>query len=781
MSAIKSALERIAEMFEKDVKRLTPEEKRLAASLPDVGGESLLDMSQDARMARAKEQGFTTDAYRGWTFPEKADGGWFSRNPEIASNNASPFGTGDTFSNGSVASPAAMSAKLRLGRTLNVDWGGKSYKDMPLVDQAVSDPNILKQHGGKRLETDHYPDIAAQHGYDSVTINNIKDSGYGDVAPDTVYHVLSPTDRRATTAAFDPSKANSKDFLAQALLTGGALGGGYAATNSDNKAEAAPWSRAFTKAAVRGLDGALRDVPIYKNPTRADFEAMTRAPLFKGDEFEDHAKVRWMKGPSGDVYAFPGSSMIHDQAASHLRRIGEPMTDYQSDSSARGAGDHGASWQSGMIRRDGEDWTSSDVASLDHLLPPAPAQASGNNGALASALLGTGVAAGASAVGGSQDQADAAPWIPKLSALSEAGKLFRKAPHYDPLLGAPLGSDFANEERSFIAPDRPDLAQWINGGNDGLSPSRRDIQDELIGRQHSIDQLNEMDSVAPMSIDEMLYMGGPDRPYSWTPDVLKKRLESTLGPYGANGSMEKVPLLGLGAATALGATALGANQDEADAFPLRDWGRSLDPVLRATGEEPSLIDHATGVLNKSVPSMFAAAAMQPYVGPELAAPFNAIMGSSAHLDLSQEPQSKNIENKTSVDDSVLWGKKPIFPTASGDRAKHVADDQSFGRWAASHPLDAAEIPARVATAMAQGLGSDALRDPLGTAYDLIDPTFGLGREANKKDPLPSLQITHTGQDPVTLQSDAAKVSAQLQTLLNAVFGQPNDAKGRVGR
>lgn len=200
------------------------------------GEQAALDMSPQARQQRAKEQGFTTEAYHGMGramegdavvigHPERSDTGFLgtgfyaSESPRIASGYASMKGA--RAAPGSEA-PNVMPLRLKL--------------ENPKV---ISPAEKQRLSGMPQFERDDWLAEQQRAGHDGVVVE------YGDGKRE--YMVPDASQVRSTQAAFDPAKRGSGNILAG---TAGAVAVGGAAAYAlyGGQAEAKP-------AAERAADG----------------------------------------------------------------------------------------------------------------------------------------------------------------------------------------------------------------------------------------------------------------------------------------------------------------------------------------------------------------------------------------------------------------------------------------------------------------------------------------------------------------------------------------------
>lgn len=197
-----------------------------------------LPMDEASRMARAKEQGFVIDAYKG-AYPYDADkgpikgfkdgkfqeignigaippelthferpgaahvpgphAGFFADSPDTSNRFAIGIGEG-----------ANYPVKLKFQNPLVIDAGGKPAA-------AFQFESIAREHGAF-AELDAFRGaFSGKNSYDGVILKNTKDEG-------TVYIPKTPQQVRSRFAAFDPAKLDSKDLLAAVPIVAG-LGG----------------------------------------------------------------------------------------------------------------------------------------------------------------------------------------------------------------------------------------------------------------------------------------------------------------------------------------------------------------------------------------------------------------------------------------------------------------------------------------------------------------------------------------------------------------------------
>jgi len=176
-----------------------------------------LDMSQEARMARAREMGFDTDtvwyhvtdsdfdafdnAYLGRNTHGNASsdaaaetanlGHWFTSEPEAVARMAGMDGTG--------------------GRTIPVYVRGGLYDELESGEPISLDyvMNVLDRRLDKNGEgaADRWKRSLRKRGYHGISLDDTEFGGRSAV-------VFDPSDIRSVSAAFDPAKRNSSNLLA---------------------------------------------------------------------------------------------------------------------------------------------------------------------------------------------------------------------------------------------------------------------------------------------------------------------------------------------------------------------------------------------------------------------------------------------------------------------------------------------------------------------------------------------------------------------------------------
>lgn len=194
--------------------------------------EPVLDMSQEARMARAAEQGFDIDAYKGaypydyntgpvyamkngewqqvdrigaepeqlthFDTPDKPYSGFYAQDKEVANNFAEALGHG-----------AVFPVKMKFDNPVVIDGKGKHAAAFQFESVAREQDSIS--------DFKRYQAALDDSSVDGVIIKNTKDEG-------TVYIPKTPQQVRSVHAAFDPAKRDSADLLASVAAGGIGLG-----------------------------------------------------------------------------------------------------------------------------------------------------------------------------------------------------------------------------------------------------------------------------------------------------------------------------------------------------------------------------------------------------------------------------------------------------------------------------------------------------------------------------------------------------------------------------
>jgi hypothetical protein len=209
--------------------------------------EGTLDMSTDARMQRAAEQGYLPETvYHGTaadinTFDPSAYGGsvtkarsakmgtWFSDNPDVSATYA-------RYAAESVPVQNLIDQSNRAGRARNFDLQEKlmlEAENLELSGELIGGggqnvvPSRIK---GNMMEVDaggatmsdldesqlyQWATDAKNKGFDGLKINNFSDNAdYGVYMPATHYLVFDPSGIRSVNAAFDPAMRGSANLLA---------------------------------------------------------------------------------------------------------------------------------------------------------------------------------------------------------------------------------------------------------------------------------------------------------------------------------------------------------------------------------------------------------------------------------------------------------------------------------------------------------------------------------------------------------------------------------------
>jgi hypothetical protein len=206
-----------------------------------------LDMSQRARTQRAKEQGFTINAYHGTA----EDVAQFSENPPMrfsAGQEGAIFFADKPDLAASYASykdrrltPQLMEAKAKgestiMGVPRTAEEMASRYQEggnvMP-VKLRMQQPLVVDAKGKNWSEVwgDALNRAQAQ-GADGVIMKNVRDWGDAEAAletknaPRTVYALFDPSNIRSINAAFDPASKESANILATPPELGGAFVGG---------------------------------------------------------------------------------------------------------------------------------------------------------------------------------------------------------------------------------------------------------------------------------------------------------------------------------------------------------------------------------------------------------------------------------------------------------------------------------------------------------------------------------------------------------------------------
>tara|TARA_R110002072_G_scaffold295673_2_gene466764 strand:+ start:2568 stop:3461 length:894 start_codon:yes stop_codon:yes gene_type:complete len=195
-----------------------------------------LDTSKKARMERAREAGFDTETvyYHGspdargiWEkgFSKKGSHGFGEDSPLFFSSDdwmAKTYADDTRAFDLQNAVPETIPVHLKTGNPKRIDWGGKDFRG--------------KTSDGKRYDVRSEIDKAIDEDFDSVIINNIRDSYNKQSKAGNVTVVLDPSSVRSVNAAFDPTKKESSNLLAgtaAAMIGAGSLLSGEQAAASD--------------------------------------------------------------------------------------------------------------------------------------------------------------------------------------------------------------------------------------------------------------------------------------------------------------------------------------------------------------------------------------------------------------------------------------------------------------------------------------------------------------------------------------------------------------------
>lgn len=195
-----------------------------------------LPMDQAARMARAKEMGFDTDAT--WYHGTRA--GEFSEFDPSRANSSSQTGVPD----GAMVFTSSPENASTYAATKQGMWGDQiSYEPGASVIPVMLDGRTLDmvvdakganwrdiQYNGQFYDANELAQIAKDLEYEGLLIRNVVDSKISAGAkPADTYFKFSPEGIRSVNAAFDPAKADSSFLLAsdtgKPSLLGAALAG----------------------------------------------------------------------------------------------------------------------------------------------------------------------------------------------------------------------------------------------------------------------------------------------------------------------------------------------------------------------------------------------------------------------------------------------------------------------------------------------------------------------------------------------------------------------------
>lgn len=231
-----------------------------------------LDTSPEARLARARAQGFDveTPLYRGLQEPfdpakaSKYGGEFYTPDPDIARNYALWTGRVDD-------GPNTMPVFAK-PPTVTEDWGGATYSDPAkrltgeteqvqefrygpaaildlfapkYVTQDVTRPDWRPTH----RSADKFVKAAAAEGAPVVRVDNVYDSG----GKQSQTYVADPTARRSVFAMFDPARAGRSDIMAGVVPAAAAVGAGAIAASPKDAQAAEP--SALARALARQLQG----------------------------------------------------------------------------------------------------------------------------------------------------------------------------------------------------------------------------------------------------------------------------------------------------------------------------------------------------------------------------------------------------------------------------------------------------------------------------------------------------------------------------------------------
>ncbi|MEO0449104.1 MAG: hypothetical protein AAFZ74_02155 [Pseudomonadota bacterium] len=200
-----------------------------------------LDMSQDARMERAREMGFDTETVlyhgtpdnrqlyeEGFKTPaeryapdrERSGPYYFTDSQRVARTYANDERAFD-YQN---AVPEVVPLYLKIKNPLIVNAMGRRFDDMDRAQfwDAIPDDNLAKTEYMRRLKggtdpfhTDLLAFIAKDMGYDGVVFKNVIDDYHGEGKPASVTAVFDPSNIRSVNAAFDPAMSDSANLLHQ--------------------------------------------------------------------------------------------------------------------------------------------------------------------------------------------------------------------------------------------------------------------------------------------------------------------------------------------------------------------------------------------------------------------------------------------------------------------------------------------------------------------------------------------------------------------------------------
>jgi hypothetical protein len=160
--------------------------------------EAALDMSPEARAARAAEQGYTVDAYKGHAVdfphfdnPDRPYAGFFSDDPQVASRFAEGY---------------AGSYQGAEGASDGIVYPTKLRMQNPYIIDAQGQKAGMLQFGRSDLAREYEAAINSPD-HDGVILRNTADEG-------EVYIPKTPQQIRSRFAAFDPARSGESDLLA---------------------------------------------------------------------------------------------------------------------------------------------------------------------------------------------------------------------------------------------------------------------------------------------------------------------------------------------------------------------------------------------------------------------------------------------------------------------------------------------------------------------------------------------------------------------------------------
>lgn len=175
---------------------------KFVSSMIDMAEKAGLDMSEAARMARAKDMGFDTEStyYHGTLKSDPID--------ELRSSQDGTYGKGVYLA------PDEYGAEKYAGFGRVTQYGGSIY---PLKVKNGKVWSVADQG----LPRDSFS------GTNDDIVKELKDRGYIGIDAPNERVVFDPQDIRSINAAFDPAKKDSSNLLAGAATIGG-IGGGAA-------------------------------------------------------------------------------------------------------------------------------------------------------------------------------------------------------------------------------------------------------------------------------------------------------------------------------------------------------------------------------------------------------------------------------------------------------------------------------------------------------------------------------------------------------------------------